>query len=80
MDVNKDALQRTVEELNANNGRCLEYVVDIANIEALDEFIEWLNKKTNSVDVLVNNVGYESNETVLSLSPASIKKTNAINI
>lgn len=79
LDIDKDALHQTVIELNDVSRRCLEYVVDIADMDALDGFIGWLSQKTNSVDVLVHNAGYESDESLHDLTVDEMRKSWAVN-
>lgn len=80
MDIDKDSLRQTVQELNIPPERCLEYAIDIADTEAIDKFIDWLTQNIGQVDILINNVGYESYDKVLSLKPDSLKQSNSVNL
>jgi 3-oxoacyl-[acyl-carrier protein] reductase len=79
LDNNESALKQTVEELSAH-GRCQEYALDIADLESIGNFINWLGKQNIDVKVLVNNVGYESEEMIQFLSVDEIKASFDVNL
>lgn len=80
LDIDKDSLRQTVRELKMPSEQCLEYVLDIADTQAIDGFMDWLSHKVGQVSVLINNVGYENEESVLSLKSDSLKLSNSINL
>lgn len=80
LDKDKDALHRTTQELKSINEDCSDYVIDMADVQAINGFLDWLRQDKCHVDVLINNVGYESDDTVRSLKPDTIKMSNDINL
>lgn len=79
LDKDEAALKESIEELSSY-GYCQGYALDIADLEAIDNFINWLSGHGIDVKVLANNVGYESEETVQSLSADEIKSSLDINL
>lgn len=80
LDIHTESLRKTTEELGSGTGQCLEYVIDIGDTGAIEKFMEWLTQNAYQIDVLVNNVGYESEKTVLSLTVDALVQSNAVNI
>lgn len=80
LDIDAEALRKTKQELSYITGQCLEYAIDIADTQAIEIFMDWLVQNEYKIDVLVNNVGYESEKTMLSLSVSALTQSNAVNI
>ncbi len=80
LDIDETELHKTALEIKTVNEDCLEYVIDMADIQAINGFLDWLRHDKGEVDVLINNVGYESDDTVRSLKPDMIKMSNDINL
>lgn len=80
LDIDKDALRTTVDELDASSDQCVEYVIDIADTQAVSDFVGWLKQEAIQVDILVNNVAYESKASVLSITTDELTKSSATNL
>jgi len=78
LDNDESALTETVQALSSY-GACQDFVIDMADLDAINVFIEWLKKEQRDVGVLINNVGYESEKSVLSLTTGAIKESCAVN-
>ena len=78
LDKNEPKLHETAEELK-NYGECREYVFNIANTKAIEQFLDWLDKESIEVNALVNNVGYDSGESVLGLTSEQTRLSNQTN-
>jgi NAD(P)-dependent dehydrogenase (short-subunit alcohol dehydrogenase family) len=79
VDKNESQLHSTFNSLQAI-GTCYEYKLDITHTEAIKQFVEWLKDQSLQVNVLVNNIGYDSSETVLELTPEQMELSNQINL
>lgn len=79
LDIDARALNETTQALS-KTGTCSQYVIDMAIIEEIDNFLSWLVENKIDIDVLINNVGYESEAKVLSLNAEEITKSNDTNV
>lgn len=78
LDKDGSALRETARELS-KSGECIEYVADVANIDDVNGFLAWLRENNKVIEVLVNNIGYESKATLRTLSREEMLKSTAIN-
>ena len=56
-DINRDALDRTVTELNGQGYSVMGHIVDIADERAVEEAIEQVVQTAGKLDVMVNSAG-----------------------
>ncbi|XP_041777479.1 short-chain dehydrogenase/reductase family 16C member 6 [Anopheles merus] len=79
-DINKDALQGTVDALEAEGYRCRAYLVDISERERVYEAAKKVKQEVGNVQVLINNAGIVACRTLWDLSDKAIESTYAVNI
>jgi NAD(P)-dependent dehydrogenase (short-subunit alcohol dehydrogenase family) len=79
LDKDEAALNATSSELGHTDSS-FQYVIDIGDSSSIDRFMEWLKEKQLQVNVLINNVGFESEDSLLSLSLNSIITSNKVNL
>jgi NAD(P)-dependent dehydrogenase (short-subunit alcohol dehydrogenase family) len=79
LDNNNELLEETVAELQ-KIGQCREYVANVGDINALEQFCLWLKEQDIKPNVLINNVGYDSAETFLELTPNKTQLSNQTNL
>lgn len=79
LDRDEAALKQTADELSSY-GQCQKYTLDIVDTNGIDNFIKWLIEQNPDVSLLVNNVGYESEANVRSLTAAEIKTSLDTNL
>jgi len=78
LDKDEEALRRAKSELE-KLGACRDYVVDVGDIAGLKEFHQWLSKEPIKVFALVNNAGFDTEESFLELTPDKVKSSNLAN-
>ncbi|XP_050078139.1 short-chain dehydrogenase/reductase family 16C member 6 [Anopheles maculipalpis] len=79
-DINKDALQGTVDALEAEGYRCRAYLVDISERERVYEAAKKVKQEVGNVEVLINNAGIVACRTLWDLTDKAIESTYAVNI
>lgn len=80
LDKNKDTLAASAVELSTPETKHYEYVIDLGKPQAVEDFIGWLNERSLVVDILVNNVGYESEAALANLTSEEVQHSNDINL
>ncbi|XP_053672317.1 epidermal retinol dehydrogenase 2 [Anopheles nili] len=79
-DINNDALQGTVDALQAEGYRCHTYLVDISERERVYETAKKVQQEVGHVQVLINNAGIVACRTLWDLTDKAIESTYAVNI
>lgn len=57
LDVNEEAMELAVKEIEASGGKARGYKVDVTNQRELTDFMETLVGAEGHIDILVNNAG-----------------------
>lgn len=79
-DINKSALEDTVNEIRKNGGKCWGYHCDISDREEVYRLAKSIKIEIGNVSLLINNAGYVYCKTLLDLPDEEIEKTFKINI
>ena len=80
MDMNGDGVAALTEELSGAGVTAHPYATDITDYEAVVAAVADFHGKTGSVDVLVNNAGFDQFSIFLESEPALWDKIIAINL
>lgn len=59
VDVQKDALNLAVEEINSNGGNTIAVLADLSSENEINSIHQQVEKKFGTVDILVNNAGLQ---------------------
>ncbi len=72
-DVNEEALQATVEEINAGGGKAVAVVGNVADREQVQAMIEATLDAYQRLDILINNAGINRDGLVVRLKDEEVK-------
>ncbi len=79
-DINQDKLDRTVEELNGVGAHPAHgFVCDIASRKDVYEVAAQVQEKVGPVDILINNAGIVSGQSLLEIEDEKIEATFGVN-
>ncbi|KAK2580916.1 hypothetical protein KPH14_005985 [Odynerus spinipes] len=78
-DINKSALEDTVNEIRENGGKCWGYYCDISNREEVYRTAKAIKIEIGNVSLLINNAGYVYCKTLLNIPDEEIERTFKIN-
>ncbi len=79
IDINRDLLVRTEQELSGYKVKTRAYVCDISSKREVDKTAKLIRSDFDRVDVLINNAGIVNGKAVLDLTFEEIRKTMEIN-
>jgi len=79
VDVNKEALKQTQEELAAR-GECASFICDISDRKAVYGLADKITKQMGPVSILVNNAGIVKAAPVSAMDDDTIERIIAINL
>ena len=54
-DINKDAADDVVEDINTHSGHAVSFLLDICDKHSIDNLIDFLKNKYGKIDAVVNN-------------------------
>jgi 3-oxoacyl-[acyl-carrier protein] reductase len=57
MDIDKNSIENTVNEIKKTNKDCVGYLCDVSKLEEVENVVVDLVKKWSRIDILVNNAG-----------------------
>lgn len=80
VDKNKAGLQATAASFSKLSGKSWTSVLDISDSKQIDKLLDWLGQQKISVNVLVNNAGYESNSAVKDLTVEEMEHSYRTNL
>ncbi|CAG9564647.1 unnamed protein product [Danaus chrysippus] len=79
-DINKEALEKSCNDLKDEGYDVRGDVVDLADKESVYAAADKVKKEVGKVDILINNAGVVFGETLLDLSDTAIETTYKVNI
>jgi len=79
-DINKEASEKAVAEIIAENGEAKAFFVDVTNVESINTLIKEVVSEFGNLDILINNAGLEIAEPFFDVTPAHFDKINSVNI
>lgn len=78
-DLNGNALQDVVKEIESFGGEARAYAVDVTDRERVYELSRIVTENFGQVDILINNAGIVSGKTILDNNDALMEKTVQVN-
>ena len=79
-DVNDDASQKVVAEVKSLGGNVASYTVDIRDVQQIADVVEETAERFGRIDILVNNGGVLSTDSILDVSEDVWDRVMDINI
>ena len=81
-DLNRDQLEKTVEEFEKNGIKVKGYIVDISNEAQVSEAVSQVEKEWQRIDILVNSAGIvgPTNTKITDFSTADFDKLYEVNL
>lgn len=61
-DIDEDTAAETVEAIRADGGEALTAIADVSDFDDVGEMVSRVAEETGGIDILVNNVGWDSME------------------
>lgn len=80
VDVNRDALDQTVEQLRADGAEASGIVVDLGDLDQARSFVHEANDRLGGLDVLWNHAGIACPVDIVNLDIAAYDRSHAINV
>ncbi|XP_043495174.1 estradiol 17-beta-dehydrogenase 11 [Polistes fuscatus] len=80
LDINKSALEDTVNEIRNQGGKCWGYYCDISDRGEIYRIAKSIKIEIGNVFLLINNAGYVYGKTLLDIPDEEIERTFKINI
>lgn len=79
-DINKDSLEKAIQELHSEGYQVSGYVFDVANEEQILNTFKQLDEKGEHVDILINNAGIQHRQPMVELSVQDWKRVVDIHL
>ncbi|XP_043673685.1 estradiol 17-beta-dehydrogenase 11 isoform X1 [Vespula pensylvanica] len=79
-DINKSALEDTVNEIRRHGGKCWGYYCDISDREEIFKIAKSIKIEIGNISLLINNAGYVYGKNLLDIPDEEIERTFKINI
>ena len=79
-DINKAAVDQTVDDIKALGGEAESLFVDVTDINSIEKMVKEIVGKYGRIDILVNNAGLEIIEKFVDVTPDHFDKINGVNI
>ena len=81
VDINKAALEKSAREVAEKYGvKTYAYAIDVSSIEACEQFMNDVNEKIGTVDVLANCAGITVAKHMIDLTPTEWERVMNINL
>ncbi|XP_015191499.1 PREDICTED: estradiol 17-beta-dehydrogenase 11 [Polistes dominula] len=80
LDINKSALEDTVNEIKNQGGKCWGYYCDISDRREIYRIAKSIKIEIGNVFLLINNAGYVYGKTLLDIPDEEIERTFKINV
>lgn len=80
VDRNRAAAEEAAQAIADDGGRALAFVVDLADMAAVEAMLQQLTEQFPTVDILVNNAGIVSTQRAVDVTLAQWNTTLAVNL
>lgn len=80
VDVNADALERTVEDLRSGGAEASGIVVDLGDLDQARSFVHQAKDRLGGLDILWNHAGIACPVDIVNLDMAAYDRSHAINV
>ena len=79
-DINEDAVNEAVAEINQAGGRAMGFKVDVTNRADIDKAVAEIKSKWSSIDILVNNAGITADAMLKKMTEEQFDKVINVNL
>lgn len=79
-DINKEALDRTKNEIESTGVKVLSFIVDVANGAQVEDMVNKVLDNLEKIDILVNNAGITRDSLIMRMKEADWDAVLAINL
>jgi len=80
VDIDKDAADRTVEQLRLEGRDALSYKADVSNVDQIAALVNEVTERCDSIDILINNAGVLSKASLVDLDEAEWERVMGVNV
>lgn len=79
-DINPEAANLTLKEIEIIGGKGLAYPVDVSNFSAVEKLVDQIEKSLGGIEILVNNAGITRDSLLLRMKEEDFDKVIAVNL
>lgn len=79
-DINPEAANLTLKEIEIIGGKGLAYPVDVSNFSAVEKLVDQIEKSFGGIEILVNNAGITRDSLLLRMKEEDFDKVIAVNL
>ncbi|MEO0098022.1 MAG: 3-oxoacyl-[acyl-carrier-protein] reductase [candidate division WOR-3 bacterium] len=79
-DINPEAANLTLKEIEIVGGKGLAYPIDVSNFQEVERLVDQIEKSFGGIEILVNNAGITRDSLLLKMKEEDFDKVIAVNL